>query len=475
MDPMGYTGLTSSSLPTISHSTSPHHPSFDEIITTGNHHHRTSSSRSSIHHTDASSLLERGPDAMTLREHASDSMLSKLNFSWSNPRSQRLGIFAACAVAVLVFLTLLSHASEGGWGMESDVLSIPKSNITVSAAEEEEQLINAYLKHIARPSPNFQVNTSHFAPHGWIGFDLPQGKTRHWTKPLGKDLCIFDFDNRDFNKTGQIWADELMTWNKPNKVHGLSLGILNHWLYAKIHGYKYYYIDIEPFADGRRASWKKPILIPALLDHHSTCIFMDSDAIFPHLDLPFEWIMNHFALDPTVDVLAMAIDPDKPYNKDRTGKLYLNTGFIIAQDQPKTREIMDEWRVCPEEGGRHPECTAFKKQMFNVTDQGGFGTFIRYDFEGSVRHLPCKEANGFPQSETECQGELISHLWTGKDSWIKDKVGGQVTGDLLEALHGLFRRDAEAFRLRESVVLGDVLEEEEEGGEGDERRRWWED
>jgi hypothetical protein len=190
---------------------------------------------------------------------------------------------------------------------------------------------------------------------------------------------------------------------------------------------------------------------------------MDSDAIFPQISLPFEWIMNYWALDPAVDSVAMAIDPDKPYNRDRLGKLYLNTGFIIAHAQPTTFKLMDAWRTCPDEGSPYPECVEFKQPMFNLTDQGGFGTFIRYDFKENVRELPCKEANGFAKSETECRGELVSHLWTGKDTWIKDRVGEQIPGDLLEALHGMFRREMESFRFGEEEILA----EKRKG------RKWW--
>jgi hypothetical protein len=221
---------------------------------------------------------------------------------------------------------------------------------------------------------------------------------------------------------------------------------------AKIHGYKYYYVEIEEFED-RRASWKKPIIIPEILKKHKTCIYIDSDAIFPHLNLPVEWLMNYWSINPEIDSLTLALDPDKPYNEDKFGKAYLNTGFIIAQNTARTFEIMDEWRDCPEEGGRHPECTQFKVGFMSLTDQAGFGTYIRYDFPENIKELPCSEANGYPESNTTCIGTLVKHLWSGKDTWLKVAVGQQLRGDLLPAFHRRFVQEKGSYWITERDLM----------------------
>lgn len=262
-----------------------------------------------------------------------------------------------------------------------------------------------------------------------------------------------DLDNRLFNESGQIWGKRPMSWDRPEQVHGLSLGILNHWLYAKIHGYKYYYVDIEEFED-RRASWKKPVIMPELLKRHETCIFIDSDAVFNHLTIPFEWLMNYWSIDPEVHSLTLAFDPDLEWNKDEFNKTYVNTGFIVAQNNERTFEIMDAWKGCPEEDGKHPNCTHFKTaEPGSVTDQGGFGTYIRYDYKENVKELSCDDANGFPESETECHGTFIRHLWTGKDTWIKRTVGEQIPGDFLQAFHEQFLREKETFWITEKELM----------------------
>lgn len=194
--------------------------------------------------------------------------------------------------------------------------------------------------------------------------------------------------------------------------------------------------------------------MPELLKRHETCIFIDSDAVFNHLTLPFEWLMNHWALDPDVDSLALAFDPDISYNKDEFKKTYVNTGFIIAQNNERTFEIMDAWNHCSDPDGKHPKCEKFKKaKPGRPTDQGGFGTYIRYDYKENIRELSCNDANGFPESGTECKGRFIRHLWTGKDTWIKKTVGEQIPGDLLQAFHEQFLREKDQFWITEKELM----------------------
>lgn len=244
-----------------------------------------------------------------------------------------------------------------------------------------------------------------------------------------------------------------MSWDDATEVHGLSAGLMNHWLYAKIHGYKYYYIQIDEF-DDRRTSWKKPEIVSEILKNHEACIYLDSDAIFNHLDLPFEWLMNYWNVHPSMNSLALALDPQLDHNLDKYGKVYLNTGFIIAQNNPKTFEIMNAWSRCADDDSPHPGCVEFRTNMpGSPTDQGGFGTYVRYEFAADIKQLPCSEANGYPESETECEGTFIKHLWTGKDDWIKVAVGGQLPGKILEIFHEQFLQEKGDFFLTETELM----------------------
>lgn len=303
-----------------------------------------------------------------------------------------------------------------------------------------------YLEHIMKPS--IGVTESPYSDFGAFDWELPSKKL--WDKPIGENLCIIDIDNREWKEEGQLWSSKPMSWDQRSKVHGLSLGILNHWLYAKIHGYKYYFIDFEAPTD-RRASWAKPAIIREILKHHDACVFLDSDAIIHHLDIPFEWLMNYWGLHPTTNSFALAFDPKHKNNMDKFGGVYLNTGFIVLQNNKKTYEILDAWEQCPEEGGTHPECVEFRtNRPGKPTDQGGFGTFIRYDFpDPEIISLPCTEANGFPESHSGCDGQFIRHLWTGKKNWIKVNIGKQIPGKYLEMFHKQFLAEKPTFWMKD--------------------------
>jgi hypothetical protein len=301
------------------------------------------------------------------------------------------------------------------------------------------------------------VNAPKYQPYGSSFWDLPE--SARWNEPIGEDLCIIDLDNRPFSESGQIFGSEPMSWKDPAAVHGLSLGMLNHWTYAKIHGYKYYYIHIDEFSD-RRNSWKKPPILTRILKDHRVCVFVDSDATFNHLDLPFEWLLNYWRFRPNEQSIALAYDPKSPKNTDPKGETYQNTGFMVVQNLPRTFEILKAWEECPNDGGKHPECTKFRKNEPGwPTDQGGWGNFIRYDYDKptDILALPCTEGNGFPESGSGCEGMFVRHWWTGKDSWIKEGVGRQLPGQFLPLLHGQFLSEKDQFFLTEPALLAKLV------------------
>jgi len=330
-----------------------------------------------------------------------------------------------------------------------------ESNAEAPAIPEESSITNAqlrqtYLKDIY--SPSIKPDSKKYKPWGAFEWELP-GEA-FYKESLGEDLCIIDLDSRGFLEPGQVFhGDQLMSWDHADKLHGLSTGILNHWVYAKIHGYKYYYIEIDQFED-RRDSWKKPPVMAEILKDHKTCIYMDSDAIFHHMDLPFEWLMNYWQINPQNNSMALAFDPVSEKNTDKFGQVYVNTGFIVVQNNEKTFEIMNEWEDCANDGGKHPECTEFRTNgPGHPTDQGGFGTYTRYDFEDDIKQLPCTEANGFLESHSGCAGIFIKHLWTGKKDWIKITIGEQLPGRYLEAFHEGFLAEKESYYFTEKELF----------------------
>lgn len=176
--------------------------------------------------------------------------------------------------------------------------------------------------------------------------------------------------------------------------------------------------------------------------------------MFNHLDLPMEWLMNYWSITPTNNSLALPVDPDTQHNRDRFGNLLLNTGFMIMQNHEKTYEIFKDWDDCPNEGGKYPDCVEFRERKgWQPTDQGGFGTFIRYDYPKDILELPCTEANGFPESNTGCDGKFIKHVWLGKEDRLVLAVGAVFPGVLLETFHKQFINEKDSFVTTEDELM----------------------
>lgn len=197
-------------------------------------------------------------------------------------------------------------------------------------------------------------------------------------------------------------------------------------------------------------------MLSEILKDHDACVYVDSDAIFNVLNLPFEWLMNYWDIHPDNNSLALAFDPGSKTNQDKFGKTYLNTGFIILQNNEKTFEILDAWQKCPDDDSVHPGCKYFRTSPGcpgRPTDQGGFGTYIRYDFPEDIMELPCTEANGFIESKSGCAGTFIKHLWTGKSSWIKVAVGEQLPGKWLELFHDQYLKEKSQFIWTEKQLV----------------------
>ncbi|KAG5985581.1 hypothetical protein E4U54_005942, partial [Claviceps lovelessii] len=326
------------------------------------------------------------------------------------------------------------------------------SNSATISSDDHDRLRDFYLKQLYGPStkPDSAIYKQRNA------FEWKLDEAPRWQQPLRENLCIIDLDNRKFDEEGEVFGPNVMDWGSDkdeNYVHGLSLGILNHYVYARIHGYKYYYVNITDPAD-RRASWKKASVISKILKEHDVCIYLDSDAIFYNLDLPFEWLMNYWKLFPDNYSMALAFDPDFNYNKDKFGKLYLNTGFIVSQNSSMTHRIMDDWHRCPDDNSPYPGCDKFRLSWpGQPTDQGGFGTFIRYNYTEHIRELSCHEANGYSRSISGCDGTFIRHFWTAKDTWLKLDAGNQLPGSFLKLFHEQYRREKPTFYIEEADLL----------------------
>ena len=241
------------------------------------------------------------------------------------------------------------------------------------------------------------------------------------TAPFTVDDEHITLRNPRYNKTNTLIVDldtrqpstDHTDWDDVDHVLG---GILSHYTYAMAHGYDYKYIHAAEFPD-RKATWIKPSALANLIPDYDFIVFLDADATFRYMQLPIEWLLNHWEVEPQHSIV-MAKDPwnaDKPqYNSDRFNRTLTNTGFMIVQNNPKTLPMLKAWHECPDDV-RYPGCSEWKGPKFH--EQSAFGEYIRYDdeFKDSIKELECREANGFPGVEvSKCQGKFVRHYWFQK-------------------------------------------------------------
>lgn len=131
----------------------------------------------------------------------------------------------------------------------------------------------------------------------------------------------------------------------------------------------------------------------------------------------------------------MALDPDRSWNKDSYKRLVTNAGFIVAQNLPRTHDMLAAWTNCPDDEVKYPNCSQWKKPW--PAEQRAFADYIRYEFDAKhdVLEIPCTEGNGYPQSKTECTGEFVRHFWLNKADLLKPGVSASISQAMLGLAH----------------------------------------
>ncbi|KAF5231409.1 hypothetical protein FAUST_9272 [Fusarium austroamericanum] len=239
-------------------------------------------------------------------------------------------------------------------------------------------------------------------------FEVPTSQMR-WKKPLGKKVILIDTDTR-LNTTEENTILDKRPLHFPT-LHGRTGGHLNHYLYAMIHGYDYRLVRAADYPD-RHGTWVKPAIAKEALKTHDFVISLDSDAVFTHLNLPIEWLMNLWDIRPEETLVAMAYDLDIKIDYDPRGNLVLNTGFVISQASQRTQEIYERWEDCPRS---IPGCEHWNFKWAH--EQSAFSHYIRYEFNRThdVKNIPCSHANGnefTAEGQCKCQG-----IFEEIDSW----------------------------------------------------------
>jgi hypothetical protein len=218
-----------------------------------------------------------------------------------------------------------------------------------------------------------------------------------------------------------------------------TAGMLNHYLYAMVHGYDYKFVRSPSYTD-RHQTWVKVPMIREALKTYDYVVFVDADAVFPHTHLPLEWLFNYWNVTEET-LVAMALDPNADFNKDERGNINLNTGFIIAQASPRTTEMFNVWEDCVTDR-KFDKCSKWRYEWSH--EQAAFSNFMRYEYQrgSEVIELSCTEANGYPQkaAESGCHGEFVRHFWLGKEFAV-DALRDTVSRYMALRLHDTFHEN----------------------------------
>jgi len=260
-----------------------------------------------------------------------------------------------------------------------------------------------------------------------------------WTNPLGNSLCIVNTDTRPMNDTDQPWASGTTAFNWRDVSGWSGAGYLNQYLYSRIHGYRYIYVQTA-VPSGYSGAWARPGAWHHVFDT-TDCrivVYADSDVIYANLNVPFEWMLNHWNIPANSSSITMSLEPIHVPGWDLTdqfGKQSQNPGFTVIHNAPGSDIIprmLTKWANCLSESD-YPGCARLKKDW--PAEMGGFNDYVRHDpeFGGIVHKIPCAEALGWPEWDTECKGLFLRH-YTLEKGLVKPGIEEALARPLLSAL-----------------------------------------
>jgi hypothetical protein len=311
-------------------------------------------------------------------------------------------------------------------------------------------------------------------------YRAPSGKiyeataTKSWDKPLGKKVLIVDIDTRIPTGKNQILNPDNIDFEQLDMHDGPSLvsnAIINHYLYALIHGYDYKFYQAQHIPE-HHDTWIMPHVFRELIPDYQFVVAMDADVTISHLDLPLEWMFNRWGVAPHTSI-ALPWDTEElrgnvSISRDSKGLRVLNTGFVVAQNNPTTLEMLEAWRDCTTET-RYPGCAHWKESWSH--EQRAFSEYVRYDFNSTpetVVSIPCDDAVGWPGFKadveggnagiSDCNGNFVRHYTLGKAK-VKTASSGAVMQVLSEVLQKSLLKN------RERLWYEEPEQKKEEEGE----------
>jgi hypothetical protein len=250
-----------------------------------------------------------------------------------------------------------------------------------------------------------------------------------WTQPLGKRILIVDIDTRVPDGDNQILNPATLDFEHMEMSGGglVSNAIINHYMYALVHGYDYKYYQASSIPD-HHDTWIMPHAFRELIPDYQFVVAMDADVTIPHLEVPLEWMFNRWGIQPHTSMAlpwdTMELRNGAPISIDGRGNRVLNTGFVVAQNSNMTRDLLEKWRDCTSEE-RYPGCAQWKWSWSH--EQRAFSEYIRYDYNATpetIVSIDCDDAVGWPgfkadvesgnEGISDCSGNFVRHYTLGK-------------------------------------------------------------
>lgn len=262
---------------------------------------------------------------------------------------------------------------------------------------------------------------------------------------MKKRVLIVDIDTRVPTGSNEILNPSTLDWESLAMSGGqlVSAAVMNHYLYAQIHGYDYKLYSARSIPD-HYDTWIMPHVFHELVPSYDFVVAMDADVTVSHLEVPLEWMFNRWGITRNTS-MALPWDTEEFRNNqsistDSTGLRVLNTGFVVAQNLPLTHALLAAWKDCTTES-RYPGCARWKQEWSH--EQRAFSEYIRHDAEfaphpDSIVGIACDDAVGWPGFKqdvhrdypiTECNGNFLRH-----HTLMKDKVKHSATASVMQAL-----------------------------------------
>lgn len=201
---------------------------------------------------------------------------------------------------------------------------------------------------------------------------------------------------------------------------------------ARIHGYDYRFLEVNDSPSDQHYTWVKVKGIHQVIDEgYKYVVFADGDVVFHNMKIPIEYMLQHWNVTSDIVVTAGQCQ-DRQDRYDRThNKVSVNSGFMIIQNTDVTGQLLQDWEECPTEV-KYKGCAHWAKGHWH--EQSAYSDYLRYDYPGRTREVPCDEVTGSPRHPTvdgkHCDGRLVRHYSAGKND-VKEAVEAAITNILL--------------------------------------------